>query len=128
MIDTPICLDESITGPLIARQALEIGACGFINIKPARVGGLAHSLEINRMCRQAGVGCWVGGMMESDVGKSICVELAAVDNMIYPHDITPEKDNYPDPSENGLCPMRPPGECRQRRTAARPSSRICKKC
>ncbi len=97
MIDTPICLDESITGPLIARQALEIGACGFINIKPARVGGLAHSLEINRMCRQAGVGCWVGGMMESDVGKSICVELAAVDNMIYPHDITPEKDNYPDP-------------------------------
>ena len=97
MIDTPICLDESITDPFVARQALEIGACGFVNIKPARVGGLAHSLEINRLCKQAGVGCWVGGMMESDVGKGICVELAAMDNMVYPNDITPETDNYPEP-------------------------------
>ena len=97
MIDTPICLDESITDPFVVRQALEIGACGFVNIKPARVGGLAHSLEINRLCKQAGVGCWVGGMMESDVGKGICVELAAMDNMVYPSDITPETDNYPEP-------------------------------
>lgn len=97
MIDTPICLDESITDPFVTRQALEIGACGFVNIKPARVGGLSNSLEINRMCKQAGVGCWVGGMMESDVGKSICAELALADNMVYPHDITAECDNYPEP-------------------------------
>lgn len=97
MIDTPICLDESVTDPMIVRQALEIGACGYVNIKPARVGGFANSIEINRLCKQAGVGCWVGGMMESDVGKSICVELAAMDNMVYPHDITPEKDNYREP-------------------------------
>lgn len=96
-IDTPICLDESISDPFIARQALEIGACGFINIKPARVGGLANSIEINNLCKQAGVGCWVGGMMESDVGKSICAELALADNMVYPHDITAECDNYPEP-------------------------------
>lgn len=97
MIETPICLDESITDPFVARQALELGACGFINIKPARVGGLSNSLEINRLCQQAGVGCWVGGMMESDVGKSICAELALADNMVYPHDITAECDNYPEP-------------------------------
>ena len=36
-------------------------------------------------------------MMESDVGKGICVELAAMDNMVYPSDITPETDNYPEP-------------------------------
>ena len=94
MIDTPLCLDESVTDPMIVRQALEIGACGYVNIKPARVGGLANSIEINRLCKQAGVGCWVGGMLESDVGKAICVELAAMDNMVYPHDITPEKDSY----------------------------------
>lgn len=35
--------------------------------------------------------------MESDVGKSICAELALADNMVYPHDITAECDNYPEP-------------------------------
>ena len=97
MIDTPICLDESITDPFNARQAIELGACGFINIKPARVGGLGNSIKINKMCQQAGIGCWVGGMMESDTGKSICAELALCDNMVYPHDIRAECDNYPEP-------------------------------
>lgn len=93
-LDTPICLDEGIVDPLSVAQALELGACRYVNIKPARVGGLGNSLEINRLCAQAGVGCWVGGMLESDVGKSICVELASIPNMVYPHDITPETEGY----------------------------------
>ena len=35
-------------------------------------------------------------MMESDLGKAICVELAAISNMTYPHDVTPSMFNYPD--------------------------------
>lgn len=96
-LDTPICLDESIMDPLVARQALEIGACKLMNIKPARVGGLLNSIKINKLCEEANVGCWVGGMLESDVGKAICVELAASRNMVYPHDITAEADSYPEP-------------------------------
>lgn len=95
-LDTPLCLDEGITEPWQAEQAAEMGACRYINIKPARVGGLQNSLDINEICRQAGIGCWVGGMMESDVGKSLCVELAALPNMVYPHDITPGSVTYPE--------------------------------
>ena len=94
-MDTPICLDETITQPWQAEVAAEMKACKYINIKPARVGGLQNSLDINEICRQAGIGCWVGGMMESDIGKAICTELAAIPNMVYSHDITPASINYP---------------------------------
>ena len=94
-MDTPICLDETITEPWQAEVAAEMKACKYINIKPARVGGLQNSLDINEICRQAGIGCWVGGMLESDVGKAICTELAAIPNMTYSHDITPANLNYP---------------------------------
>ena len=94
-METPICLDETITEPWQAEVAAEMKACKYINIKPARVGGLQNSLDINEICRQAGIGCWVGGMLESDVGKAICTELAAIPNMVYSHDITPATGNYP---------------------------------
>ncbi|WP_054673047.1 o-succinylbenzoate synthase, partial [Calditerricola satsumensis] len=38
-LKTPLCLDESILSPEDARKALELRACGVINIKVARVGG-----------------------------------------------------------------------------------------
>ncbi|MBR4861861.1 MAG: o-succinylbenzoate synthase [Firmicutes bacterium] len=95
-IETPLCLDETITEVWQAEQAAELGACGFINIKPARVGGLQNTLDINKICQQAGIGCWIGGMMESDVGKAICTEAAGIANMVYPHDITPSTVNYPE--------------------------------
>ena len=96
-MDTPICLDEAIVDVISAQQAIALGCCRYVNIKPARVGGLGNSLEINRLCQEAGVGCWIGGMLESDVGKGICAELASIGNMDYPHDISPECGTYPDP-------------------------------
>ena len=95
-VDTPICLDESITEPWQAEEAAEMKACQYINVKTGRAGGLQNCLDINAICRQAGIGCWVGGMMESDLGKAICVELAAVPGMNYSHDVTPAMFNYPD--------------------------------
>lgn len=95
-IDTPICLDESITEPWQAEEAAEMKACQYINVKTGRAGGLQNCLDINAICRQAGMGCWVGGMMESDLGKAICIELAAVAGMNHSHDVTPAMFNYPD--------------------------------
>lgn len=96
MMDTPLCLDEGITEPWQAEEAAELKACRYINIKPARVGGLQNTLTINRICEEADIGCWIGGMLESDVGKAICVAAAALSNMVYPHDITPGTINYPE--------------------------------
>ena len=95
MIETPVCLDETITAPWQAELAAELGSCRFVNIKPARVGGLQNTLDINRICAEAGIGCWIGGMLESDIGKAVCVEAAALPNMVYPHDITPASVSYP---------------------------------
>ena len=92
-IETPICLDESATSPEIVRQALEIGACKYINIKMGRVGGLYHSKMINDMCVDAGAGCWIGGMLETAVGAGISVEMATMSAITYPSDLFPS-DNY----------------------------------
>jgi len=88
-IDTPICLDESITSPAITRQAIEIGACKYVNIKMGRVGGLCNSKTINDICFDAGIGCWIGGMLETSVGVGIAIEMATMNAMRYPSDIFP---------------------------------------
>ena len=93
-IETPICLDESIVSVKAAEQALQVEACKYINIKPARVGGLTNSLEIHDLARDAGVPVWVGGMLESAVGASICVELATLPNFTYPGDLFPSSRFY----------------------------------
>jgi o-succinylbenzoate synthase len=93
-IETPICLDESVTGPRVVEQALSIEACKFVNIKPGRVGGLGNSVRIHDICRDAGVPVWVGGMLESAVGSAVCVELATLPNFTYPGDLFPSSRFY----------------------------------
>lgn len=93
-LETPICLDESCNSVRAARIALELGACRYMNIKPGRVGGLQNALEIHNLCQQAGIPCWVGGMLESSIGAAICVELATLDNFVYPNDIFPSDRFY----------------------------------
>lgn len=93
-IETPICLDESITSLDRARQAIELGSCRWVNIKPGRVGGLTNARAIHDLCRDAGVPCWVGGMLESAVGASLCIALATLENFTYPADIFPSSRFY----------------------------------
>ena len=93
-ITTPVCLDESVTSAGKARKAIELGSCGWINIKPGRVGGLTNALEIHDLCMKAGVPCWVGGMLESSLGAHQCLALATLPNFTYPNDIFPSETYY----------------------------------
>jgi O-succinylbenzoate synthase len=93
-IETPVCLDESITSLDRARQAVELGSCRWVNVKPGRVGGLTAAVAIHDLCRDAGIPCWVGGMLESAVGASLCVALAMLENFTYPADIFPTSRFY----------------------------------
>ncbi len=86
---TPLCLDESISSPAKAAQALALGACRWINIKPGRVGGLTPALEIHNLCQAVGVAVCIGGMLESAVGAAHCLALATLPNVHYPADIFP---------------------------------------
>ncbi|MGD9857866.1 MAG: o-succinylbenzoate synthase, partial [Planctomycetaceae bacterium] len=93
-IKTPVCLDESIVSLDHARQAVELGSCRYVNIKPGRVGGLTNAAAIHNLCREAGIPCWVGGMLESAVGASHCAALAMLDNFTYPADVFPSSRFY----------------------------------
>lgn len=93
-IATPVCLDESLTSPRRAEQAMELQACGFANIKPGRVGGLTNAVAIHDICARSGIPCWVGGMLESATGSAHCIALAMLDNFTYPADIFPTARFY----------------------------------
>jgi len=93
-IETPVCLDESITSVRDFEWALRLGSCRVLNIKMGRVGGLSIALKLHNMARDAGIACWVGGMLESGVGAGILVELATLENFTYPNDLFPSSFFY----------------------------------
>jgi len=86
-LSTPLCLDESIHCFDDARKAIQLGSCRIINIKYGRVGGLLPSLKIHNYCKSAGIGNWIGGMIETGIGQRFKISLATLDNVIYPSDI-----------------------------------------
>lgn len=90
-IKTPICLDESITGPDRAEDMLALGAGKIVNIKPGRVGGFARSLAIHKLCRNAGIPVWCGGMLESGIGRAHNVALASLEGFTKPGDLSPSQ-------------------------------------
>ncbi len=93
--NTPICLDESITSPRLARQALEMKACRVINIKAGRVGGLSQAVEIHNLCRAQSIPVWCGGMLETGVGRASNLALASLPGFSLPGDIS-ATDRYYD--------------------------------
>ena len=93
-IDTPICLDESARDLDMVRQAIQIGACHYVNIKPGRAGGFTNSVAMHDVCRDSGIPVWIGGMLESSVGAALCVELATLPNFTYPGDLFPSSKFY----------------------------------
>jgi O-succinylbenzoate synthase len=93
-IATPVCLDESIRSVHLAEQAISLGSCQYINIKPGRVGGLTPALAIHNLAQKAEIPCWVGGMLESAVGSAHCAALAMLENFSYPADIFPSSRFY----------------------------------
>jgi O-succinylbenzoate synthase len=87
-LKTPICLDESITSAHDLRLALHIGALRILNLKPARVGGFSECLKIHAICAEQGVPLWIGGMLETGIGRAANVALAALPAVTLPSDIS----------------------------------------
>jgi len=87
-LKTPLCLDESILSVSHARWALELGACRVINIKPARVGGIAEALALHDYCRGRGAPVWMGGMLETGIGRAANAALASLPGFTLPGDIS----------------------------------------
>ena len=93
LITTPVCLDESIESAKDAADAIAIGACSIVNVKPGRVGGYLEARRVHDVCAANGVPVWCGGMLETGIGRAANVALAALPNFTLPGD-TSASDRY----------------------------------
>ena len=93
---TPICLDESIHSADDLRLALDLGACRILNLKPARVSGYTESLTIYNLCVEHGLPLWIGGLLETGVGRAANLAFASLPGVTLPSDIS-ATDRYYDP-------------------------------
>jgi O-succinylbenzoate synthase len=95
-LQTSICLDESIHSARAAEDALELGACRVINIKPGRLGGFAASIAVHDIARRQHVPVWHGGMLESGIGRAHNLHLSTLPNFSLPGDVSASR-RYFDP-------------------------------
>ncbi len=85
---TPVCLDESITSAADAQTALALGACQVINVKAGRVGGYLEAVRVHDLCALRGVAVCCGGLLETGVGRTANLALAALPNFSLPGDLS----------------------------------------
>jgi O-succinylbenzoate synthase len=115
-LQSSICLDESILNANDARLAFELGACRIINLKPARVSGYTESLEIYKLCVEHNVPLWIGGLLETGIGRSANLAFASLPGVTLPSDISATSRYYnPDLTE-------PPFELGPNSTIAAPTA------
>ena len=93
-LQTPVCLDECIRSARHAGQAIRLGACRIINIKPGRVGGHAESIRLHDLCASRGVPVWHGGMLESGIGRAHNLHLSSLPNFTLPGDVAASRRYY----------------------------------
>lgn len=72
-----VMADESCFTPQDAVALIKKDAVDMINVKLMKCGGLYRAMEIDSVCRAAGVGCMVGCMVESRIGIAAGAALVA---------------------------------------------------
>jgi o-succinylbenzoate synthase len=93
-IETAICLDESIDTVRAAEEAIDLGACRIINIKPGRIGGHAAAIRLHDLAAAHGVPVWHGGMLESGIGRAHNIHLSTLANFSLPGDVAASRRYY----------------------------------
>lgn len=87
-LQTPICLDECIHDVDQARAAIEMKACGIINIKLGRVGGHFAAKRMHDVCQAHSIPVWCGGMLESGIGRAHNIAMSSLPNFNLPGDVS----------------------------------------
>jgi O-succinylbenzoate synthase len=93
-LSTPIALDESIT---TSDDIARFSAAGLVvNVKPARLGGVAEARRAIARCADGGIGAFVGGMLEGGIGRAVGLALAGIDSLTHPTDLGPSSRYFDD--------------------------------
>jgi o-succinylbenzoate synthase len=93
-MQTPLCLDESITCLHDAALAIRLHACRIINLKIGRVGGLSEARTIHNFCLAHSIPVWCGGMFELGIGRAFNLALASLPGFTIPGDTCPTETTF----------------------------------
>ncbi len=91
-----VCLDESVVDRPSLDDALAERALTSLNVKVGRVGGPRTARGLARRGDRAGVPVWVGGMLESGIGRALNVHLASAPEFSLPGDLSASDRYYHD--------------------------------
>jgi o-succinylbenzoate synthase len=83
-----VCLDESIIDRPTLDSALEMRALTSLNVKAGRVGGLGEGRDLGQRAAAKRLPAWVGGMLETGIGRAHNVALASLAPFTYPADLS----------------------------------------
>lgn len=88
VLNTKICMDETIVSNEAALSAIKLGLCSIINLKLGRVGGYTESKSIIETANLKNTGIWCGGQHESGLGKAHNLALATLMPKEIPSEIS----------------------------------------
>ncbi len=88
-----VCLDESIVDRASLDDALDARALTSLNVKVGRVGGPIVAGDLGRAAARRRVPAWVGGMLESGIGRALNLHVAAGAQFTLPGDLS-ASDRY----------------------------------
>ena len=77
-LDTPICLDESVTSLGVVETALALGLRPIMCVKAARLGGPTPARRLLDWCHDEGLDAYIGGMLSSGIGRAADRALAGL--------------------------------------------------
>lgn len=100
---TSVCLDESVNSVSQLLNALDRGACDVVNIKPSRVGGIRDAIAMHDVLVNRGIDAWVGGMLESGIGRASCLALAAMPGFTLTPDLSASARYFASDVTRPLC-------------------------
>jgi muconate/chloromuconate cycloisomerase len=75
-VGVPIMADESCASPQDALELVRLGGVGILGLKLTKSGGLAATMAIARIAEAAGLGAYVGCMIETSLGTAAYLQAA----------------------------------------------------
>ncbi|MDH3607483.1 MAG: hypothetical protein OER12_10875, partial [Acidimicrobiia bacterium] len=87
-LETPVGLDESITGLTTLRSAIAANACDVVTLKPANYAGLRNAVSMHEVAMAGGLQLVAGGMLESGIGRGAAAAFARLPGFTLPADLS----------------------------------------
>ncbi len=75
-VNVPIMADESCFSPQDALQIARLGGVSILGLKVTKSAGIIGTMAISRIAEAAGLGCYVGCMIETSLGTAAYLQVA----------------------------------------------------